>query len=101
MSASWLARRSRRVLPIPELPGSYVMPTSKNRVLRELSEVVDPSHTALIVVDVQNDFVSKDGFIAKFGLDVSDMQAAIPRINDFIRVCRAIGVPVIYLQEVI
>jgi ureidoacrylate peracid hydrolase len=62
---------------------------------------VDPSHTASIVVDVQNDFVSKDGFIAKFGLDVSDMQAAIPRINEFIRVCRAIGVPLIYLQEVI
>jgi ureidoacrylate peracid hydrolase len=77
------------------------MPRSKDRILRDLADVVDPSHTALIVVDVQNDFVSKDGFIARFGLDVSDMQAAIPRINDFIRVCRATGVPVIYLQEVI
>jgi ureidoacrylate peracid hydrolase len=77
------------------------MPRSQDRVLRELKEVVDPSHTALIVVDVQNDFVSSDGFIAKFGLDVSDMQAAIPRINDFIRLSRATGVPVIYLREVI
>ena len=77
------------------------MPRSKDRVLRDLAEVIDPSHTALIVVDVQNDFVSNDGFIARFGLDVSDMQAAIPRINDFIRVCRATGVPVIYLREVI
>jgi nicotinamidase-related amidase len=77
------------------------MPRSKDRVLRELADVVAPAHTAMIVVDVQNDFVSSDGFIAKFGLDVSDMQAAIPRINDFIRVCRATGVPVIYLREVI
>ena len=77
------------------------MPRSQDRVLRELEEVIDPTHTALIVVDVQNDFVSSDGFIAKFGLDVSDMQATVPRINDFIRVCRATGVPVIYLQEVI
>jgi nicotinamidase-related amidase len=77
------------------------MPRSQDRVLRELQDVVDPSHTALIVVDVQNDFVSSDGFIAKFGLDVSDMQAAIPRINNFIRLSRATGVPVIYLREVI
>ena len=77
------------------------MARSRDRILRGLAEVVDPAHTALIVVDVQNDFVSDDGFIARFGLDVSDMQAAIPRINDFIRVCRATGVPVIYLQEVI
>jgi ureidoacrylate peracid hydrolase len=77
------------------------MARSKDRVLRDLAQVVDPSHTALIIVDVQNDFVSNDGFIARFGLDVSDMQAAIPRINDFIRVCRVSGVPVIYLQEVI
>jgi len=77
------------------------MPSSEQRVLRELKDVVDPAHTALIVVDVQNDFVSSDGFIARFGLNVSDMQAAVPRINEFIRVCRAVGVPVIYLREVI
>lgn len=69
--------------------------------MRDLPDLVDPAHTALIVVDVQNDFVSSDGFIAKFGLDVSDMQAAVPRINDFIRVCRVSDVPVIYLREVI
>src|ERR1700694_5944312 len=77
------------------------MQRSQDRVMRDLSEVVDPAHTALIVVDVQNDFVSSDGFIARFGLDVSDMQAAVPRINEFIRLARAIGVPVIYLREVI
>jgi ureidoacrylate peracid hydrolase len=69
--------------------------------MRELAEVVDPAHTALLVVDVQNDFVSSEGFIARFGLDVSSMQAAVPRINAFIRTCRAAGVPVIYLREVI
>ncbi|MCA1644020.1 MAG: isochorismatase family protein, partial [Chloroflexi bacterium] len=67
------------------------MQRSQDRVMRDLNEVVDPSHTALIVVDVQNDFVSSDGFIAKFGLDVSDMQAAVPRINEFIRLSRATG----------
>jgi nicotinamidase-related amidase len=77
------------------------MPRSQDRVLRELADVVDPAHTALIVVDVQNDFVSSDGFIAKFGLNVADMQAAIPCINEFIRLARATGVPVIYLREVI
>ena len=77
------------------------MPRSEARVLRSVEEVIDPEHTALIVVDVQNDFVSSDGFIARFGLDVSAMQAAVPKINEMIRTCRAAGVPVIYIQEVI
>ncbi len=69
------------------------------RVLQGIEEIAHPDHTALVVVDVQNDFAHSDGFIAKFGLDMSHIQAALPRVNDAIRNARRLGVRVIYLQE--
>src|SRR5258708_38376218 len=70
-----------------------------DRVFKGVEEMVPPDHTALVVVDVQNDFGHSDGFIAKFGLDMSYIQAALPRVNDAIRNARRLGVRVIYLQE--
>ena len=39
-------------------------------ILRSLKERCDPKNAALIVVDVQNDFVSPQGSAAKRGEDV-------------------------------
>ena len=69
------------------------------QVFKGVEEIVHPDHTALIVVDVQNDFAHSDGFIAKFGLDMSHIQAALPRVNDVIKDARRLGVKVIFLQE--
>jgi hypothetical protein len=30
-----------------------------------IKEILNPSHTALLVVDIQNDFLDSDGFFAK------------------------------------
>jgi hypothetical protein len=40
-------------------------------VYTELAELVDPPHTALIVIDMQKDFCSPQGSFAKQGLDLS------------------------------
>jgi nicotinamidase-related amidase len=72
---------------------------SHPKVFQGVDEIVHPDHTALIVVDVQNDFAHSDGFIAKFGLDMSHIQAALPRVNGIIKDARRLGVTVIYLQE--
>ena len=37
------------------------------RVLRELGDIVDPAHTALVVVDVQNDFCHRNGGLGQAG----------------------------------
>jgi ureidoacrylate peracid hydrolase len=71
-------------------------------VLNGPEEILRPDHSALIVVDVQNDFVHDDGILAtKLGQDMSHVQGTLPHINDAIRIARGAGVPVIYLQEVI
>ena len=51
---------------------------SHDRVFKGVEEMVHPDHSALVVVDVQNDFAHTEGFIAKFGLDMSYIQAALP-----------------------
>ncbi len=45
---------------------------------------VDPRHTALLVVDIQNDFCSDDGTIASWGGDVSSCSEAADRITKFL-----------------
>jgi nicotinamidase/pyrazinamidase len=50
--------------------------------------------TALIVVDVQNDFADLHG-----GLSVAEAESIIPVLNEEIRSARAAGSPVIYTKD--
>jgi len=77
-------------------------PCSHDRVFRDVGEIVHPDHTALIVVDVQNDFAHSDGMLSKqLGQDMAHVQAALPHINEAIESARDVGAHVVYLQEVI
>jgi ureidoacrylate peracid hydrolase len=70
-------------------------------VLATVPEQVRPGHVALLVIDVQKDFCAIDGVMSRdFGLDLSSVRAAIPRLNDVIRTARRSGVPVVWVREV-
>jgi len=55
---------------------------------------LDPQTTALVVVDMQNDFVSDGG-----ALQVPDAQATVPAIADLLRRFRAAGARVVFTQD--
>jgi ureidoacrylate peracid hydrolase len=55
---------------------------------------------ALMVIDVQNGFVSKGGSYDMLGMDVSHYREVIPRIRDLINMCRDAEVPIFYTQAV-
>lgn len=59
----------------------------------------DPAHTALIVIDMQRDFVEPSGFGASLGNDVSSLQVIIPTVAKLIEIGRAHGLPVIHTRE--
>jgi ureidoacrylate peracid hydrolase len=61
-----------------------------------LAEKVDPAQTALLVIDVQNDYNHDDGYSARRGNDVSVCQAMIPRLARFVDAARAAGVTIIH-----
>jgi nicotinamidase-related amidase len=60
-------------------------------ILRTLEELIKPAHTALVVVDVQNDFVIRDGKLL--------CPKMIEKLRTLIDNARQAGVMVIYLQD--
>jgi len=67
-------------------------------VLRTLKERCHPSKAALIVVDVQNDFVSRDGSAAKRGEDVGAAMAMVPNLLRLIEEGRRVGLIIVYIR---
>lgn len=65
----------------------------------ELAEIVEPRHTALIIVDVQRDFCTDDGVAGRLGRDLSIIKPAIGRIKDVLAAARRAGVMPIYIQN--
>ena len=59
---------------------------------------VDLHRTALIVVDMQNDFCSADGWVDHIGADYRPDRAPIDPLNRLTPVLRRLGVPVIWLN---
>ena len=68
------------------------------QVLETLPELVDPAHTALLVVDLQNDLCADGGIFADRGADLSMYDEMMPRVAELIDAARAAGVMVIYTQ---
>jgi len=67
---------------------------------RELtfSQRVDPASTALLVVDVQNEFALPEGIVAQGGKQVSAAQEMLGRLGPLIDDARAAGVLIVYIQ---
>ena len=55
--------------------------------------------TAVIVVDMQNAYASKGGYVDLAGFDISGAASVIGRIGAVLDTARAAGMPVIYLQN--
>ncbi|MBL8594733.1 MAG: cysteine hydrolase [Devosia sp.] len=60
---------------------------------------LDPEHTALVVIDMQRDFIERGGFGDSLGNDVARLEAIIPTTAALIALFRAQGWPVIHTRE--
>jgi len=60
---------------------------------------VDLTKTAVLVIDMQNDFGSKGGMFDRAGIDLSAIQRAVGPTAQVIASARAVGVPIIYIKE--
>jgi ureidoacrylate peracid hydrolase len=58
----------------------------------------DPHETAVIVVDMQNDFGSEGGMFARAGIDISPIRAVIEPLSQVLTAARLARMPVIYLK---
>jgi ureidoacrylate peracid hydrolase len=68
-------------------------------LLPTLAERVAPQHTALLVIDMQNDFCAADGYVETvLGKDASPCRAAVAPIRALTEHARAVRVPVIWVR---
>jgi ureidoacrylate peracid hydrolase len=70
------------------------------RPLWGLREKIAPRHTALIVIDMQNDFIAEGGVLHKEGADVTEAQKMAARLPAFLQTARDAGVFVVWVRNV-
>ncbi|WP_165828679.1 pyrimidine utilization protein B [Caulobacter radicis] len=60
---------------------------------------LDPARTAVIVIDMQNAYASKGGYLDLAGFDIGGAAGVIDKISDVLDVARDAGMTVIYFQN--
>ena len=68
-------------------------------VFTELGELVDSQHTALLLVDMQRDFVDPNGVFGALGIDLSMYAETRPRLEALLAAARRNGVLVVHIQN--
>lgn len=97
---------------IPRRPDRWTRADGATRLLRDRPAprpvrfdaapepvIADLSRSALLVIDMQNDFLSPEGWFAQTrGADTGPLAAPIPAINALAAAFRALGAPVIHVN---
>ena len=65
---------------------------------RPQSLVLDPAATAVIVVDMQNDFGAERGMFHRAGIPISGIQAAVAPTARALSAARRAGIQIVYLK---
>src|SRR5205085_12279677 len=58
-------------------------------------DVIDPKKTAMIVVDMQNDFIAPGA-----AMETPAARAVVPKLTEALNICREAGIKVIYTAHV-
>ncbi len=81
---------------------SFARPVSPHRLVSFGAEPqpaeIDLSHTALVVVDMQNDFLHPDGWFPRLGFDPAPLAKVVPKLIELTGAARRAGVQVIWLN---
>ncbi len=65
-----------------------------------LAAMIDPKHTALLVIDVQNDFFHSDGALGRREGDIFPIQRAVPPLVRFLAEARQVGLPILFVRHI-
>jgi nicotinamidase-related amidase len=60
---------------------------------------LDPAHTALLVIDLQVDFLSTSGYFALKGYDPTPLRTILPKVNAVIGAARSAGCLILYTRQ--
>lgn len=89
----WRASSERADLVRPDVPAHPVTLDALPKPVR-----IDLARTALLVIDMQNDFCHTDGWLAGIGVDVSGPRRAIAPLAALLPPLRAARLPVVWVN---
>ena len=64
-----------------------------------MPNLFEPRHTALLVIDMQRDFLDPCGYAARAGLDVSRLRSVIEPIRELVSAARAADLLIVHTRE--
>jgi len=73
---------------------------ARGRILDNLEKKLQPTHTALVIIDVQNDFCAGQGMMAVEGFDMTFVQSMAKRLPDMLARARAANVFVVFVRNI-
>ncbi len=76
----------------PETPQPVILATATKQVR------VDLAKTAILVIDMQNDFCHPDGWLAHIGVNVTPARQPIQPLQNLLPILRQANIPVIWLN---
>ncbi|WP_295853637.1 isochorismatase family cysteine hydrolase [Tardiphaga sp.] len=77
---------------------SSVPPRAASVQAQDKIVTIDLARTAIIVVDMQNDFCHPRGWLGHIGVDVTPLRLPIPSLRRILPALRAVDVPVVWLN---
>jgi nicotinamidase-related amidase len=77
----------------PPLPTHIITLPTATKTLR-----LDLAKTAILVIDMQNDFCHPDGWLASIGVDVSPARSPIQPLQVLLPALRSVQVPVVWIN---
>jgi len=77
------------------------MRNHNGKLIKEtLQEMLDPARTAVIAIDIQNDFFAPEGVFARAGRDMGLANGQLPVMVDLIRKAQDLGVMTVFVRQV-
>lgn len=90
---AWMVNQAIADITRPQKTPQPVILSTETKTLR-----LDMAKTAILVIDMQNDFCHPDGWLAHIGVDVTPARQPIEPLNSLLPQLRGVGVPVIWLN---
>ncbi|AKG20350.1 cysteine hydrolase family protein [Calothrix sp. 336/3] len=90
---AWAVNASFADITRPPIPPQPVILTTESKTLQ-----IDLVRTAIIVIDMQNDFCHPHGWLAEIGVDVAPARTPIAPLQTLLPALRVRNIPVIWLN---
>jgi nicotinamidase-related amidase len=77
---------------------SWDIDYKRSTILNDLGRRIDPQHTALVLVDLQNDFCDPKGVMGSQGEGLEAIRAVLPNVARLLACARQAGVMVVHVK---